>query len=66
MQIDEIRVGATYKCRGGYLRRVVRIEGDGSAAEVIYEWGWLPELIRSIQRGPLLWFATTARSVISG
>lgn len=60
MQVDDMQVGAVYRCKGGRFRRLTSIVGD----RVTYDHGWTPHADRSNQSGSLEWFAQSAQTCV--
>jgi hypothetical protein len=68
MNEHEIKIGTTYKCAQGWVRQPIAIEdtAHGGYREVVYKLGRLPEMLNSVGRGPLPWFAQNVIREING
>jgi len=61
MEIHEMKVGAVYRCKGGWYRRLTSIQKE----DVTYDLGWTPDASKGTSGGTLVWFARAAKELIA-
>lgn len=60
MEAHEIKIGAIYRCKGGWYRQPTNFEERWGLTEVAYRLGRTPKLEKGRSIGPLQWFSRTA------